>query len=145
MFGIFPEDKQIDIEGALFAPASIVIGDFKESMNIPLTYWNINDYKKSWLKSLDEGLTKKNHAALAVSMYEPELANFVFVWALYFKAEIVHVQNSIIFLEEHKKFSPEKINEFIDERTTHDEDGMKISEWSTNLDSVLDFYKSLKS
>lgn len=145
MFGIFPEDKQIDIEGALFAPAAIVIGDFTESMNIPLTYWNINDYKKSWLKSLDEGLTKKNHAALAVSMYEPELANFVFVWALYFKAEIVHVQNSIIFLEEHKKFSPEKINEFIDERTTHDEDGMKISEWSTNLDSVLDFYKSLKS
>lgn len=145
MFGIFPEDKQLDIEGALFTPASIVIGDFTESMNIPLSYWNINDYKKSWLKSLDEGLTKKNHAALAVSMYEPELANFVFVWTLYFKAEIVHVQNSIIFLEEHKNFSPEKINEFIDERTTHDEDGMKISEWSTDLDSVLDFYKSLKS
>lgn len=145
MFGIFPEDKQIDIEGAFFAPASIVIGDFTESMNIPLTYWNINDYKKSWLKSLEEGSTKKNHAALAVSMYEPELANFVFVWVLYFKAEIVHVQNSIIFLEEQKSFSPEKINEFIDERTTHDEDGMKISEWSTDLDSVLDFYKSLKS
>lgn len=145
MFGIFPENKQIDMEGAFFAPASIIIGDFTESMNIPLTYWNVNDYKKSWLKSLEEGLAKKNHAALAVSMYEPELANFVFVWVLYFKTEIVHVQNSIIFLEEYKNFSPEKINEFIDKRTTHDEDGMKISEWSTDLDSVLDFYKSLKS
>ena len=46
MFGIFPEDKQVDIEGAILAPASIVIGDFRESMNIPLNYWNINDYKK---------------------------------------------------------------------------------------------------
>lgn len=145
MFGIFPEDEQIDIEGAFFAPASIIIDDFIESMNIPLTYWNISDYKKSWLKSLEEGLTKKNHAALAVSMYEPVLANFVFVWVLYFKAEKVHVQNSIIFLEEHKNFSPEKINEFIDERTTHDEDGMKISEWHTDLNSVLDFYHSLKN
>ncbi|MOA15175.1 hypothetical protein D3C78_1353200 [compost metagenome] len=96
------------------------------------------------MKSLEEGLIKRNHAALAVSIYEPELANFVFVWVLYFKAEIVHVQNSIIFLEEHKIFSPEKINEFIDERTTHNEEGMKISEWRSDLDSVLDFYKSLK-
>ncbi|MNL67923.1 hypothetical protein D3C87_1925710 [compost metagenome] len=54
------------------------------------------------------------------------------------------MQNSIIFLEEHKIFSPEKINEFIDERTTHNEEGMKISEWRSDLDSVLDFYKSLK-
>lgn len=144
MFGIFPEDKQFDIEGELFVPASIVIDDFKEAMNIPLTYWNIDDYKKSWFNSLEEGLAKKNHAALAVSMYEPELANFVFVWVAYFKGEMVHIQNSIIFLEEYKNFSPERINEFIDERTTHDEDGMKISEWITDLRSVLVFYNNLK-
>ena len=34
---------------------------------------------------------------------------------------------------------PENINKFIESRTTHDGDGMKISEWHTDLNSVLDF------
>jgi len=53
-------------------------------------------------------------------------------------------QNSILFLDEHPDFTPDKINEFIEPRITHDEDGMKISEWNTDLDSVRDFYNRLK-
>ncbi|TCV90927.1 hypothetical protein [Biostraticola tofi] len=143
MFGIFPEKHAIQIENEIFLPASIIIDDFQESMNIPLTYWNIVDYKKSWLRSLKEGLEKRNHAALAVSMYDPNLVNFVFVWVIYFESEIACVQNSIIFLEEYNDFNPNKLNEYIDTRTTHDEDGMKISEWSTDFSSVVNFYNSL--
>ena len=40
---------------------------------------------------------------------------------------------------------PENINKFIESRTTHDGDGMKISEWHTDLNSVLDFYHSLNN
>ncbi len=143
MFGIFPEDKPVNTDGELVLPASIVIDRFHEAMNIPLTYWNINDYKRSWLRSLEEGLISKSHAALAVSMYDPALANFVFAWVIYFEGEVVHVQNNVIFLEEGKEFSPEKINEFIDEHMTHDEDGMRISEWNTDLNSVINFYNEL--
>lgn len=143
MFGIFPEDKPLDIEGECVLPASIVIDDFSEMMNIPLSYWNINDYKDSWRGSLKEGLENKKHATLAVSMYEPENMNFIFTWVLYFSGDDVFVQNSVLFLDECPGFTPETINNFTKLRTTHNEDGMKISEWKTDLNSVLAFYNTL--
>lgn len=144
MFGIFPKDEPIDIEGELVLPASIIIDTFSEMVNIPLSYWNIEDYKRSWLSSLKEGLVSKNHAALVVSMNDPALANFIFTWVIYFEDEIAYVQNSIIFLSDSDNFVPDRINEFIDKRTTHDEDGMKISEWRTDLNSIQSFFDSLK-
>ncbi|MDW8848443.1 hypothetical protein SD961_21585 [Erwinia sp. MMLR14_017] len=145
MFGIFPEDKPIEVDGEIVLPASIVIDEFSEVMNIPLSYWNISDYKYSWLSSLEEGLANKKHATLAVSMYEPDNANFIFTWVLYFSGDDVFVQNNILFLDECSGFTPETINSFTEPRTTHNEDGMKISEWNTNLKNILDFYHSLKN
>lgn len=145
MFGIFPEDKPIEVDGEIVLPASIVIDEFSEVMNIPLSYWNVSDYKYSWLSSLEEGLANKKHATLAVSMYEPDNANFIFTWVLYFSGDDVFVQNNILFLDECSGFTPETINSFTEPRTTHNEDGMKISEWNTNLKNILDFYHSLKN
>lgn len=144
MFGIFTENKPVDVDGECVLPALIVINEFSEVMNIPLSYWSINDYKVSWLSSLEEGLANKKHATLAVSMYEPENTNFIFTWVLYFLGNDVFVQNSILFLDECPGFTPETINIFTKPRTTHNEDGMKISEWNTDLKSVMDFYHSLK-
>lgn len=59
MFGIFSEKESIIIEDELILPALIVIDEFKEAMNIPLAYWSIDDYKNSWLYSLEDGLNKK--------------------------------------------------------------------------------------
>lgn len=145
MFGIFPEKEVMDVEGEPILPASIIIDEFSEMMHIPLSYWNIKDYKESWLKSLGEGLASKKHAVLAVSMYEPENANFIFTWVLYFYGDKVFVQNKVLFLDEHPNFTVDKINDFIEPRITHNEDGIKISEWNTDINSVLDFYNSLKS
>lgn len=78
MFGIFSQDTAVNIEGECVLPSSIIIDDFSEAINIPLSYWNINDYKVSWLNSLEEGLKNKNHATLVASMYEPENVNFIF-------------------------------------------------------------------
>lgn len=143
MFGIFAEDTPITMDTELVLPAHIIIDDFQEKLNLPLTYWKLSDYKLSWLKSLEIGLANKNHAALAVSMYGPGKSNFIFVWVIYFEDEKAYLQNSVIFLDEHTDFMPDKINEFIEPRTTRDDDGMKISEWCTDLNSVYSFYKSL--
>ncbi|WP_409243323.1 toxin-immunity protein system imunity protein CdiI [Enterobacter cloacae] len=145
MFGIFSKGEPVSMEGELVQPSSIVINDYEEELHLPLSYWDIKDYKNSWLKSLGEGLSNKTHSALAVSMYEPEKTNFIFTWVLYLEDETVYVQNNVIFLEECHGFSPENINKFIESRTTHDGDGMKISEWHTDLNSVLDFYHSLNN
>ncbi len=144
MFGIFPEDTPVTMEDEPVLPAEIIIDDFNEKLNIPISYWGLSDYKQSWLKSLESGLANKDHAVLAVSMYEPGKSNFIFVWVIYFEEKNAYLQNRIIFLDEHPNFMPDKINEFIEPRTTHNEDGMKISEWNTDLDSVRYFYNRLK-
>ena len=126
-------------------PASITIDSFTESVNIPLSYWSLDNYKQSWLASLEEGINSRKHAALAVSMYEPDCTNFIFIWVVYFSDNYVFIQNSVLFLDECPGFIPENINKFIEPRTTYNEDGMKISEWHTDLNSVLDFYYSLKN
>lgn len=56
-----------------------------------------------------------------------------------------HIQNKVLFLDEHEDFKIEKINNYIGSRNTHNEDGMKISEWKTDIKSVMDFYENLKS
>jgi len=76
-------------------------------------------------------------------MYEPDHTNFIFTWVLYFHGNRVFVQNEILFLDEHPDFTVDKINDFMEPRVTHNEDGMKISEWCTDLKSVLDFINSL--
>ncbi|MEN4791128.1 hypothetical protein ABEG93_09670 [Pantoea agglomerans] len=145
MFGILSKGTPVNMDDELVQPALIFIDEFKESLHLPLSYWNLIDYKKSWLKSLEEGLSSKTHSALAVSMYDPTQTNFIFTWVLYFEGNDVYVHNNVIFLDECQGFTPESINKFVEPRTTHDEDGIKISEWNTDLKSVLDFYHSINN
>lgn len=143
MFGIFPNGQSFYEHGEMVLPASIIIDEFTEPVHLPLSYWKADDYRSSWRSSLEEGIRNKKHSALAVSMYEPGYTNFIFVWVVYFLGNKAAIQNSILFLDECHGFTPEKINDFIEPRTTHNEDGEEISEWSTNIDNVLDFYNSL--
>lgn len=145
MFGIFSENAPIEECDEMVLPSSIVINEFKENFNIPLAYWNVKDYRNSWKLSIEEGLQRGSHAVLAVSMYEPGHTNFVFTWVLYLEGENVFIQNKIIFLDEHPEFTPENINDYVENRETHDEDGRKLSEWSTDLNSIINFYHDLKN
>jgi hypothetical protein len=143
MFGIFPESKPIKANGELVIPSSIIIGDFTERLHIPISYWFLEDYKMNWISSLTQGINNKKHSALAVSMYEPGFTNFIFVWVVYYHGDVAFVQNKIIFLNECQNFTPETINDFVSERETHNEDGIRISEWATDLNSIITFLASL--
>ncbi|OIX90642.1 hypothetical protein [Pantoea sp. Ae16] len=145
MFEIVLDGEQIVIEGERVQPASIVIDNYTESLYLPLSYWSADDYKKAWLASLREGLARKDHAALAVSMYEPDQTNFIFTWVLYFEGMDVYLHNNMVFLDECRGFTVEQINKFVEPRTTHNDEGMKISEWRTDLKSVIDFYHHLEA
>lgn len=145
MFGIFPKGELVNMNGELVQPALIIIDEFEELCYIPVSYWDISNYKHSWLNSLEEGLLNRDHSALAVSMYEPTKVNFVTTWVLYFDDDDVYVQNTMIFLDENEGFTPEKINKFIEPRSSYNEDGVVISEWHTDLNSVLSFFNNLKN
>lgn len=76
-------------------------------------------------------------------MYEPGLTNFIFIWVMYFYDEDVYIKK-MLFLDERSEFTPGPINDFIGRRETHSEEGMEVSEWKTDLKSIIDFYYYLK-
>ncbi|PSH19660.1 hypothetical protein B7R74_12860, partial [Yersinia pseudotuberculosis] len=136
MFGIFTEDKSIrSVFEETVLPAKIVIGDFNEGMQIPLTYWSIEQYRKSWLDALKQGLENGDHSVLAVSMYNPETVNFIFTWVIYYNGNNVVIQNKIIFAEEIQNFSIHELNEYAGEYDAYSE-GEKVSEWYITLKEI---------
>ncbi|MGV3345559.1 hypothetical protein ACGVWS_07365 [Enterobacteriaceae bacterium LUAb1] len=144
MFGIFTEDKAIQSAfNEIVLPAKIIIGDFNEGMQIPLTYWSIKQYRKSWLEVLKQGLRNGNHSVLAVSMYNPETVNFIFSWVLYYKGTQVIIQNKMIFAGEIQGFSIHKLNDCAGEYDAYS-DGEKVSEWYTTIDEVNAFVNYLE-
>ena len=143
MFNIEISSSSIDMFSEEVYPSKIVINDFYEWINIPVIYWDIEQYKASWKKSIKYGLETKKHAALVVSMYNPDSLNFISTWTLYFVNQLIYIQNKLIFLDECNNFDINNINNFISDRETHNEDGIKISEWQCNLEDIINYYNSL--
>lgn len=145
MFGIFTESKAIQSAfNEMVLPAKIIIGDFDEGMQIPLTHWNIKQYQESWVETIKQGLKKGDHSVLAVSMYNPETVNFIFSWVLYYKKTQVIIQNKMIFAGEIQDFSIRKLNEYAGKYEAYS-DGEKVSEWYTTVDEVRVFLEYLEA
>ncbi|WNN42925.1 hypothetical protein [Winslowiella toletana] len=144
MFGIFTESKAIQSAfDEVVLPAKIIIGDFEEGMQIPLTYWNIKQYQESWIETIEQGIKRGDHSVLAVSMYNPETVNFIFSWVIYYKDAQVIIQNKMIFAGEIQGFSIYKLNDYAGEYDAYS-DGEKVSEWYTTVDEVKLFLEYLE-
>lgn len=146
MFGIFFKDRNSPFDNGNGEKllASIKLGEYIEDLHIPIDFWGANDYEHSWKMSLDKGIHSSTHSALITSMHNPEYLNFIFLWVIFYEGEHSFVQNRILFVEDIPDFDVSKINEYIGERETINEDGFKISEWVVKKDDVIDFYENLK-
>ncbi|MEU9179133.1 hypothetical protein AB0C90_20170 [Streptomyces sp. NPDC048550] len=145
MFAIEVESQEAsgDMTGSLTeAVGRIVIGDFVETFRVPLGFWSESDYRRSWRQAFDalkDGLNSRS--CLLVSMTDPENSNFLTCWPMYRDGENVYIQNAIIFLGELELgFDTGEPWASIGPRCTIDEDGNKISEWETSMDSVRNFF-----
>ncbi|WBB80433.1 hypothetical protein O7606_03355 [Micromonospora sp. WMMD882] len=122
----------------------ITIDDFAETFEVPLGFWTVSDYQNSWCRAfavLEEGSSAAS--CLMASMTDPETTNFLFCWPLYRDGETVHIQNSIIFLDEvRSEFDPGQPWLSISSRCAVDEDGNVVSEWVTSMDSMREFFGS---
>lgn len=120
------------------ATGRITVGDFAESFYMDLSYWNIEEYERSWRDSLQvifDG--EERDSCLVVSITNPESSNFIFCWPLYRRGDDVIVQNSIILLNElERDFSALEPWASVRSRLTVDEDGNSISEWRTSVSAV---------
>jgi hypothetical protein len=60
---------------------------------------------------------------------------------MYREGDDVYIQNAIIFLDETEGvFDPEAPWSFVEPRHRIDEDGNRISEWVTSMDSLREFF-----
>lgn len=125
------------------AAGRIVIGDFTETFRVSLGFWGESDYRRSWRQAFDV-IKDDSHSrsCFMVSMSDPERTNFLTCWPAYRVGEIVYLQNSLLFLDELESgFDVGEPWASIRAHRSIDEDGNKISEWATSMDSLRDFFQ----
>ncbi|WP_081265239.1 hypothetical protein [Pseudomonas fluorescens] len=144
-FEILLEKEPSEHFGVQALRGLIRLGDEEESFFAPISFWGRQEYLSSWYSSLCRGLERRQHSVLVTSMLDPELANFLMVWVLYFVGESVQIQNSVVFLDDVVPgFNGSDVNTYVGEREVVNEDGDKISEWVVPLSEVLSFKEKLK-
>jgi hypothetical protein len=125
------------------ASGMITVGDFRETFRMALSFWDANEYRRSWGRALRRLEDREVvDSCLVSSITEPKSANFIFCWPVYRRNEEVFVQNSIIFLDELEgRFDAEEPWLFINPRRTVNDDGDLISEWATTISEVRRFVR----
>ncbi|MFI1075414.1 hypothetical protein [Streptomyces puniciscabiei] len=142
-----PTEAEAEAAAGAGAVGRIAAGDFGENFPMDLTYWGVERYQASWSRAL-KALERADDAVscLVSSITDPANSNFVSCWPLYRSGSVVHIQNSIIFLEGiAEDFTPDEPWNFVEPRSTIDEDGNEISEWQTSMDEVREFLRSVRS
>jgi hypothetical protein len=120
----------------------IIIGDFTETFKVPLGFWDESDYYRSWRQAFEVlEANPGSTSCLMTSMTDPSNSNFLTCWPMYREDENVYIQNAIIFLDEiDGVFDPAAPWSYVGPRQGIDEDGNKISEWITPMDSLREFF-----
>ncbi|MET7714369.1 hypothetical protein [Streptomyces sp. NPDC005407] len=128
------------------AVGRITVGEFAETFRMDLSFWSVSDYRRSWKRALQVLADDETAiSCLISSITDPGNSNFVFCWPLYRSGEDVYVQNSVVFLDELEGgFDPEEPWHFVGPRCTIDDEGNRISEWSTGMTERRLFLESGK-
>jgi hypothetical protein len=126
----------------LVAIGALTFGEKHEHFRSVLTFWEIDDYQKSWEAGLRRLVSGATISCLATSVTDPSVAEFMEVWPLYRSGDDVYVQNHFVFLDElPHDFDPAAPWDSVLPRATV-EDGRKVSEWRVGLDDIREFLGS---
>ena len=81
-------------------------------------------------------------ALLVSSLTDPSNSNFIFMWPMWRKGDIVWVQNHVLFLDEIVGgFEPEQPHLHLPARETVSADGERVSEWTTSVRALAAFLR----
>lgn len=142
-FNISLGQNKFEFDGDLVIPGYLVIGEFNETFQASLSYWDRDKYLSQWKEALRRLSNGERSTALVTKMYNPNTANFIFWWVFYLIKDIVHIQNQILFLNElERPFEESNLYEFIPARETHTQDGILISEWTVNISDIKNFIET---
>lgn len=126
------------------AVGRVKVGDFTEKFRMNLSFWAVDEYRRSWETALRElERSEKATSCLIASITDPAASNFISCWPMYRDGDVIHVQNSLIFLDElNEPFDPQEPWRYVEPYCEVDEDGNRISEWVTSAFEVRQFRES---
>ena len=109
---------------------TIVLGDFVEEFDAPLSYWSRHQYLNQWTTAVQRILRGGKTSVIVQAMYNPKTANFISWWPMYSVGAFVHVQNHILLMAElQEPFDEIDLYKHISDRSTVGEEGEQVSEW----------------
>ncbi len=147
MFSIITTDERLpesETNGVPVVYGKIVIGDFQETFATSLASWTRSEYDLHWKKALEKLVAGGDRSALLADYVEPPVypysGGYLFWWPLYRDGDAVYVQNHILFFEQlSQPFSADRPWDSVRDRQVVNEDGQKISEWTTTIDEIKHF------
>ncbi|SDI16768.1 hypothetical protein SAMN05421505_13655 [Sinosporangium album] len=126
------------------AVARIRIGSFTETFLMDLSFWSIDEYRRSWESALEEIEGSENATScLIASITDPAVSNFISCWPIYRDGDVIHIQSPLIILDElDEPFDPREPWRYVEPHRQVDEDGNRISEWVTTASAIRQFRES---
>ncbi|MDP4193256.1 MAG: hypothetical protein Q8858_16955 [Bacteroidota bacterium] len=129
---------------------NLIIEDFQETFLSSLRYWTENEYIDHWYKSIEAVINGAEVTALITSMADPkDKRNVIFSWPIYRIKDDIYIQNRILFIKEIEKdfqeeFSLDNLDKYLSPRETFNEDGEKLSDWKTSVETLRSFIMGIK-
>jgi hypothetical protein len=120
----------------------IQIEDYTETFVASLVCWSPDQYEQQWRDACQRLLDGASGSALITSYVDPSVSEFLVWWPLYRDGPVVHVRNELVpYSQLARPFSIEDPWSSIRVRQILSDEGMEISEWDTQVESLRDFLK----
>jgi hypothetical protein len=139
MFDICLTDEVLPEPDSHAVYGTIQIEDYTETFAASLVRWTRAHYVRHWREACQR-LIRGKESVLISSYEEPSWSEFLVWWPLYPDGDMVYVRNELlIYAQLTEQFSIENPWASIRERKLVSDEGLKISEWNTTIQSIRDF------
>lgn len=123
-----------------FGACVIRADDLNESFAVLLEEWSMDDYWPSWIGQLGKLVSGASCAFLITHYVDPQRADFIIGYSLYRENHVVRIQERPIWIDELTElFDVADPGKSMDPYSSHTEDGCRISEWTTTVESIARF------
>jgi hypothetical protein len=129
-----PERQEVNGVGWEALRGRITLGDYTEEFIAPQGHWNRAAYELQWLEAASRVLGPAGRAGFFTSAFR-------FWWAMWREGEVVFVHEEFLTPERLAGVADGSVAPYhlIEDRRTHSEAGMPISEWQISVADIRAF------
>ena len=137
MFDIYLTDEVVPESDGHAVYGKIQIEDYSETFVASMVGWTRAQYEQHWREACQRLIRDGKESALISSNEEPSWSEFLVWWPLYRDGDVVYVRNELmIYAQLTEHFSIGNPWASIRKRKIVNDEGLKISEWETTIQSI---------